>query len=239
HLSRLLGGTPASRSWRQQLIRASLASGHTSVIAHCPNSKVGKPAMKFRVRARIIEGVASVLALLLLGSSGLAQKPNMQDSYLTNIRLCNGTDRTPLEARISACTALIDGGQATTTSRAVPHNNPANAYAIRADYDRSIQDFDHAIKLKPTYAKAFNNRGVAHLRKGEYDLAIRDYDEAIHLDPGYAGGYANRAEAYLKKGEYQRATQDYDAAIRVDPDLVCVWGGRCWTRAILAALQPR
>ena len=94
-----------------------------------------------------------------------------------------------------------------------------------------------SIKLNPTYAKPFNNRGVAYLRKGEYDLAITSFDEAIKLNPDYGGAFANRAGVYLKKNEYDRAARDYDEAIRLDPNLEAVWDGRCWTRAILGALQ--
>ena len=78
---------------------------------------------------------------------------------------------------------------------------------------------------------------MAYLRKGEYDVAIRAFDEAISLRPDYGEAFANRAAAYLKKQEYDRAARDFDEAIRIAPGLRSVWHGRCWTRAILGALQ--
>ena len=80
-----------------------------------PNSKIGKPDMELSASGRIIHGMAPALALLLLGSPAAAQTPKKSDN-LENIALCNGSDRTSLESRIDACTALIDSGQGTTTA---------------------------------------------------------------------------------------------------------------------------
>src|SRR2546422_7042866 len=105
--------------------------------------------MEFAASGRL--GLASILILLLLGSPATAQKPK-KNSYLGNIELCNGADRTSLELRINACTALIGSREVTTSALATAHNNRGNAYVTKDDYDRAIQDFDEAIKLNPTDA---------------------------------------------------------------------------------------
>lgn len=119
--------------------------------------------MKIRAKTRTIDGIGLLLILLLLlGSPAEAQKSKPSD-YLRNIEACNGTDRTPFDARITGCTALIDEHQVTTaTTLAIAYNNRGNAYAATLDYDRAIQDFDRSIKLNPTYSKPFNNSGVAY-----------------------------------------------------------------------------
>jgi tetratricopeptide (TPR) repeat protein len=186
------------------------------------------------------DGTTKFGTLIEEGKSKLTNKPQtskLTESYFRNIELCNGLDRTSLEARISGCTALIDARQGTTTTLAIAYNKRGNAYTAKGDYNRAIQDFDQSIKLNPAYIKPLNNRGVAYLRKGEYDLAIEAFDEAITLNPNYGEAFANRAGAHLKKNEYDRAARDYDAAIGLDPNLKAVWSGRCWTRAILGALQ--
>ena len=114
---------------------------------------------------RIICGVAPVFVLLLLGSPVAAQNPKSSD-YLRNTELCNGSDPTSLELRISAYTALIDSSQVTRAALAIAHNNRGNAYVARADYDRAIKDFDQSINVDPTYPKPFNNRGVAFPEEG-------------------------------------------------------------------------
>ena len=55
-------------------------------------------------------GVAPAFALLLLGSLAAAQTPKKGD-YLSNVDLCNGSDRISLAARIDGCTALIASSQ--------------------------------------------------------------------------------------------------------------------------------
>ena len=54
-----------------------------------------------------------------------------------------------------------------------------------------MRDYDHAIRLKPDYALAFNNRGFVYAKKGQLDRAIQDYDEAIRLKPNDAMAFLN------------------------------------------------
>ena len=77
---------------------------------------------------------------------------------------CAGPDTaiTP-DLRISGCTTLIQSGRETQSILAVAFCNRGNAYQdYKGDYDRAIQDYDQAIRLKPDYAIAFNNRGDAY-----------------------------------------------------------------------------
>src|SRR5258708_5184201 len=97
---------------------------------------------------------------------------------------------------IESCTALID--------------NPGK-------YDRAIEDYNEALRLKPDFAEAFSDRGAAWYFKGEYQKAIADYDEAIRLEPNRAQTYSNRGSAYRKLGRTVRALDDDTSAIRIDP----------------------
>ena len=62
-------------------------------------------------------------------------------------------------------------------------------------YDRAIEDYNEALRLKPDFAQAFSDRGAAWYFKGEYSKAIADYDEAIRIDPNNARTYTNRGAA--------------------------------------------
>jgi tetratricopeptide (TPR) repeat protein len=210
-------------------------------IAKTGNMKVDTPVATMGIRGTTPhveisdDGTARFDTLIEEGKGQLKPQPSkLTERYFRNIELCNGTS---LEARISGCTSLIEARQGTTRTLATAYNNRGNAYTARSDYDRAIADFDQSIKLNPAYVKPLNNRGVAYLRKGEYDLAIEAFDEAITLNPNYGEAFANRAGAHLKKHEFDRAARDYDAAIGLDPNLKAVRSGRCWTRAILGALQ--
>jgi tetratricopeptide (TPR) repeat protein len=90
---------------------------------------------------------------------------------------------------------------------------PPALEADKRDYDRAIQDLDHAISLDPNLALAFLNRGRAFSGKRDHDRAIQDYDQAIRLDPNLALAFNNRGDTYNDKREYDRGIQDLDHAI--------------------------
>ena len=199
---------------------------------------LAKPTTRSVARGRIINGVAPILILLLVGASAAAQIPKAKNNLLENLALCNGIDRTSPELQINGCTAVIEFGRARAAA-AMAYNNRGDAYTEKGDYDRAVQDFDQSIKLNPTNAKPFNNRGVAYLKKGEYDLAIKNLEEAIRLDPNYVKAFINRAETYEKKNEYDRAARDYDEAIRLEPNLKAAWRDAAGPAPSLASCRRR
>jgi tetratricopeptide (TPR) repeat protein len=54
-------------------------------------------------------------------------------------------------------------------------------YRDKGEYDTSIADFDKAIELDPTLAKAYFNRGFAYNRKGDKEQARADLDKCIEI----------------------------------------------------------
>src|SRR6516162_9552972 len=53
---------------------------------------------------------------------------------------------------IRGCTALIESGQETTQGLAILFFNRGVGYYHKGEYDRAIQDYDQAIRLKPVDA---------------------------------------------------------------------------------------
>jgi tetratricopeptide (TPR) repeat protein len=115
------------------------------------------------------------------------------------------------------CSRAIQSQHAHPKVLAVLLTARGTRYADRGEYDRAMQDFDHAIRLDPDFALAFNNRGHVYTGKSDYDRAIQDFDQAIRLDADFALAFTNRGNAYSAKGEYDRALQDYSHAIRLKP----------------------
>ncbi|MCH8196992.1 MAG: tetratricopeptide repeat protein [Proteobacteria bacterium] len=137
------------------------------------------------------------------------------------------------DIRISRCTRLIQSGQFSGTNLSILLYDRGNAYGRKRQYDRAIQDYTEAIRLKPDYARAFNNRGLSYGRKRQYDRAIRDFTEAIRLRPDYTSAYYKRGLAYGRKRQYDRAIQDYTEAIRLKPNYASAYGGRGYAKVQL------
>ena len=64
------------------------------------------------------------------------------------------------------------------------YGNRGVAYYSLGQYQRAIQDYDEAIRLKPT-AVRYTNRGVAYRLLGQYAKADADKAKACSLDSQY------------------------------------------------------
>ena len=83
------------------------------------------------------------------------------------------------------------------------------------DSQIDIKLYKTAIKVKPTFAKAFNNLGIAYQRRRLYDLAIAQYKKAIILNPKLSAPYSNLGNVYYLMGEYDKAIVNLKKAIKL------------------------
>jgi tetratricopeptide (TPR) repeat protein len=121
------------------------------------------------------------------------------------------------EISISVCSALIRSGRLLGRDLAIAHTERGIAYVTLLDYDRALQDFDHAIRADATYAKAFANRGAVYGAKQDFDKAIEDFTRVVTLEPRSAHAFADRAGMHRLTGHHDAAIRDYTEAIRIDP----------------------
>jgi tetratricopeptide (TPR) repeat protein len=96
------------------------------------------------------------------------------------------------DARIAACTRVIDSGKWSGPSVAWAYSSRGSAYLSKGNLAKAIADFDVAIKLDPKSADTFYNRGIAYTDKGDFTRAKTDFDSAISLNPNDAGALASR-----------------------------------------------
>ena len=92
------------------------------------------------------------------------------------------------------------------------------------DYDKAIEDFTAALKIKPDDPTYLNHRGYAYSGFASYgyayyyDLAIVDYTTALEIDPNNPIYLNNRGNAYYKKGDYDKAIADFEVTLQIDPN---------------------
>lgn len=102
------------------------------------------------------------------------------------------------------------------TEAAEQHNSNGFDFLANGRFENAVSEFDKAIELDPSCAKAYHNRGWAYEHMAKYDLALADFDKAIQLSPNSAKTYYGRAEVYLDESLYDLAIADCNKAIQID-----------------------
>lgn len=93
-----------------------------------------------------------------------------------------------------------------------------NVYGLKGNYELAIQDFTHAIKIKPDFVDSYIDRGMAYTSAGKYDQAIQDFNDAFKLVPNYAVAYNARGITYNIKEDYDRAIKYFNEALKQNSD---------------------
>jgi tetratricopeptide (TPR) repeat protein len=65
--------------------------------------------------------------------------------------------------------------------------------------DLALVDFDQAMRLGFSDARAYNKRGLVWHEKGRYERAIADFTRAIKTDPTLAAAYINRGRLCMTR----------------------------------------
>jgi tetratricopeptide (TPR) repeat protein len=124
--------------------------------------------------------------------------------------------RTP-EARIKACTEVIEGAAFSAGQKAVAFRNRGRSRVEAGVLDKAMDDLNEAARLNPGDAHVFTYRAQLHVARNDLDAAIRDYGEVIRLRPKSAVGLTGRGHAFLVKGDARRAVEDFSQALALAP----------------------
>jgi len=104
------------------------------------------------------------------------------------------------------------------------HNNLGAVYAAKGWFDKAIEHYQIALRLKPNIteiyynAAIYYNLGKAYDAKGLIDKAIEHYQTALRLKPDFAEAYNNLGLVYEKNGLSDEAMKYYNAALRLNPE---------------------
>jgi tetratricopeptide (TPR) repeat protein len=127
---------------------------------------------------------------------------------------------------MTACTSLIQANSDSDRNLAVSYVNRAIASIKLNNPDQSIADLANAIRIWPTYARAFYVRGNGFLKKENVEQAISSFSQAITLNPSYAAAYSGRAFADAKARDFDRSIAEANAAINLDPTFALAYVAR-------------
>jgi len=93
-------------------------------------------------------------------------------------------------------------------------------------YQRVIQEFDKALRIKPDDPLIYYNRALAYAQIGQYQKAISDYDTAIRLKPDYLEALNNRGLIYGRYRQFQLAIADFNRIISINPSFEKAYNNR-------------
>jgi tetratricopeptide (TPR) repeat protein len=121
------------------------------------------------------------------------------------------------DARLSACTRIIESKGASPSERALAYDHRAEELRRERRYGEAVADLDRAIELDATVPR-YRERGFTYYLSDQYVQAISDFDKVIAATPNDAFYLRYRAAAFLKMGDAERAFADFGKAVAAAPD---------------------
>jgi tetratricopeptide (TPR) repeat protein len=120
------------------------------------------------------------------------------------------------EARIGACTRLIERKGLVALHLTIAYIDRGIAYDAKGLHDQALADYTKVIALNPDYGGGYNGRAWVYHEKGQNAQALPDAIRAVALAP-LPAHFETRGEIYEKLGQRDKAVADYRAALRLDP----------------------
>ena len=111
----------------------------------------------------------------------------------------------------------LNSSELTDKDRAIVLFHRANVYNILEQYQKSISDYNEAIRLQPDNIKAIAGRGSAYEVEGKFQEAIDDFTQVIKLSPRYDPVYFARGTAYFATAQYVLAVKDFQESVKLNP----------------------
>lgn len=118
------------------------------------------------------------------------------------------------DRRIAGCSELIDNPSLDAGTKSLAYAMRALAYALQGALERSVGDYDMAIRLDPTSSMALNNRAWVHFKLNRLSEGMSDVEHSLRLAPQSPHAHDTRAHIRQALGERQAALRDYEQAMR-------------------------
>jgi tetratricopeptide (TPR) repeat protein len=121
------------------------------------------------------------------------------------------------------CLGLPASGQVADSEKpanAEQIHRAALSYYESGEFEKAIEAYKLAIKLRPDLQESYYHLGMAYSSLGRYKEAIDAYNNAIRIKPDYAAAYYNLGHAHSNLNQYDKAIKVFRQAIQYDPNNV-------------------
>ena len=136
----------------------------------------------------------------------------------TAIVCATGGGQVALDARLAACSSLIESGKWKGKEIGWAYANRCAIYSAQGHDDKALGDCIQAISLDADSVIAYQIRGDIQLTRGDSEKALADYDSGIQHGAHYAAIFIDRGNLLLAKGESEKALADFNQALEINPD---------------------
>jgi type IV pilus assembly protein PilF len=96
--------------------------------------------------------------------------------------------------------------------------NMGQAYYKKGDYQNSVECYQEALRLYPTYSPCYDALALTYEVLDRSDLAIQTYKKSISMVPDYPVSRLNLAKLYLRLDRKQEAAEELKMTMEIDPD---------------------
>lgn len=106
-------------------------------------------------------------------------------------------------------------------------------YNLSRDFDRAIEEFREALRLRPSDYSLWNKIGASQANSSRSREAIHSYRRALELKPNYVRAWSNMGISYANLGDHASSARYYVRALQLHPRSTSAWG---YLRMSLACL---
>lgn len=111
------------------------------------------------------------------------------------------------------------------------------AQAALGDYDKAIEDFNEAIRIKPTHILSYQDRGKAKEALGQKDAAKADFQKATQINVDSAKKYFKEGQQKYKQREYNTAIACFDKALMRNPKYAAAFSNRGMAKSAIGRAE--
>ena len=89
-----------------------------------------------------------------------------------------------------------------------------NLYKRKGETDKSIEQYQKALSIQPTFVRALNSLAIASAMKGRYNKSLFFLKKSIECEPDSADAYYYIASIYARRKEEKKSIEWLNQAVQ-------------------------